>query len=83
MLARGEMSTIILPVQAVMLFCALMAFLGGVPLIASSLLMRDSHDSRLRRHAKLIFNLAVVVLSVPVVAIIACLFIYGSQGGFR
>lgn len=82
-LARGEMNTVILPVQAVALGIALVSFLGGMPLITSALIMRDSRDLDTNKHAPLTFVLGLGVFVTGLVMIIAVAFIYGDQGGFE
>ena len=82
-LARGEMNTIILPVQAVVMGCMLFAFLGGIPLISSAYIMRDSRDRDTQQHARTMLFAGMAMLVVPLIAVIACTFIYQSQGGFE
>ena len=82
-LARGEMNTVILPVQVVALCCALMAFLGGIPLIASAVTMRDSRDRDTQRYASVTFVLGMAMLIGPLIMVIATMFVYQSQGGFQ
>lgn len=81
-LARGEMSTVILPVQAVVLGIALLGFLGGVPLITSALIMRDSRDHDTSDRARLTFVIGVSVFALALIMTIAIAMIYGDQGGF-
>lgn len=82
-LARGEMLNIILPFQAVLLCLAVLAFLSGVPLVASAMIMRDSRDHRTNRSAHLTFIFGMAAMIVPLIMAVACVFIYSSQGGFQ
>lgn len=82
-LARGEMTTIILPVQAVVLSCALLAALGAGSLMGAAWTMRDSRDWMTRDRANLTFGLGLAMAVIPLVMVIACMFIYRSQGGFQ
>lgn len=81
--ARGEMSTIILPMQAVVLGCMVIAFLGGLSLISAAYVMRDSRDPLTQDQANVTFGLAMATLVVPLLMVVACMFIYASQGGFQ
>lgn len=82
-LARGEMSTIILPVQDVVMSCALLALLGGVSLMNAAWTMRDSRDWQTRDHANATFFLGLAMAVIPLIMAIVCMFIYWSQGGFE
>lgn len=82
-LARGEMTTVILPIQAVALGCAFLAFLGGLSLIDAAWAMRNSRDFEMQDRANGTFALAVVMFTIPLIMLVICLFIYQSQGGFE
>ena len=82
-LARGEMNTIILPVQAVVSSCALLALIGGGSLMAAAWTMRDSRDWKTRDQANVTFGLGLTMAVIPLIMGIACMFIYQGQGGFE
>lgn len=82
-LARGEMLNVILPFRAVMLTLAVLSLAGGMSLVISAKVMRNSRDILTQGHAQRTFALGMGVMILGLLLGVVSTIIYGSQGGFQ